>query len=109
MQMTERPVERWIDDESGIEYSGYWNDEELERSKPWYVLDGDFSKMERYIAEVGLDGDLELALRTLRDSRGRGIGGTGLDLAAGTLWAEPKLLAAGTAERIYAVEFSRHR
>src|SRR5436305_11835445 len=101
MQMTERPVERWIEDESGIEYSEYWNDEELERSKPWYVLDGDFSKMERYIAEVGLDADLDLALGTLRKRHGRALAGIGLDLAAGTLWAEPRLLAAGTAERVY--------
>jgi SAM-dependent methyltransferase len=65
--------------------------------------------MERYLDGVGLPADLDLALDELRSWRGHGLAGVGADLAAGQLWAEPRLLRSGAVERIYAVEFSRHR
>src|SRR5205823_9205858 len=46
-------VEHWIDadDAGAIEYASYWNDTEAERSKPWWVADGDFAKLDRYLDE----------------------------------------------------------
>ena len=99
----------WLDpgELEDVEYAGYWNDEEAERRKEWYVGDGDFSRMARYLDESGLAADLEHAVSELRRD-GRGIGGRGVDVAAGTLWAAPRLLAAG-AEHVVCVELSRHR
>ena len=100
-------VERWISDEdvSELEYSTYWNDEQAERDKPFDVLDDDFSKLERYLGEVGLVNDLTTCLSALSTP----LAGRGIDLAAGTLWAAPILLDAGAVERLYCLEYSRHR
>lgn len=100
-------TEHWLaeNDAASIEYAQYWNDVEAERDKPWNVADGDFGKLERYLAEVGLPADLQACLRTL----GRPLGERGIDLAAGTLWAAAALLAAGPVRRLYCLEFSRHR
>src|SRR4051812_14721547 len=101
-------VENWIDEAQAdeVEYATYWNDPHAERDKPWWVKDGDFARLDRYLdEETGLRPDLELCLRTL----GRPLSGQGIDLAAGTLWAARTLLAAGPVERLYCLEFSRHR
>jgi ubiquinone/menaquinone biosynthesis C-methylase UbiE len=100
-------IERWLDEAeaASIEYASYWNDVEAERDKPWNVADGDFAKLEQYLAEVGLPADLQACLAAL----GRPLGERGIDLAAGTLWAAPALLAAGPVQRLYCLEFSRHR
>jgi SAM-dependent methyltransferase len=99
-------VEHWLSEEAvaGIEYSSYWNDEEAEREKPFHVLDDDFDKLERYLDEVGLREDLRACLSTDPPLSGHGI-----DLAAGTLWAAPLLLAGGRVERLYCLEYSKHR
>lgn len=99
--------QRWISDEevSGLEYSIYWNDERAERGKPFDVLDDDFSGLERYLGEVGLVKDLATCLNALSTP----LAGRGIDLAAGTLWAAPILLNAGAVERLYCLEYSRHR
>jgi SAM-dependent methyltransferase len=103
-------VEHWIAPGPAEDHPyAYWNDESVERGKEWYVLDGDFTRMERHLDEVGLVEDLRACLREAEAVRGRPIGGVGLDLAAGTLWAARYLLAAGRVERLYCVEYSEHR
>lgn len=99
-------VERWISEDSvtRLEYSTYWNDEQVERGKPFDVRDDDFPKLERYLSEVGLVEDLNSCLNGLTQP----LHGHGIDLAAGTLWAAPILLRAG-AERLYCLEYSKHR
>jgi ubiquinone/menaquinone biosynthesis C-methylase UbiE len=105
--MTTWTVERWLSPEAAaaMEYSAYWNDEETERAKPFHVLDDDFDKLERYLEEVGLVADLRACLGSLDTP----LGGRGIDLAAGTLWAVPLLLHAGPVERLYCLEYSEHR
>ena len=100
-------VERWISDEdvSELGYSTYWNDAQAERTKPFDVLDDDFSKLERYLGEVGLVNDVTTCLSALSTP----LAGHGIDLAAGTLWAAPILLSAGAVTRLYCLEYSRHR
>ena len=96
---------RWLSPEAiaEIEYAMYWNDEAAEREKEWWVIGaGGFTRMEEHLVASGLQIELEEALAVAQ------IGGIGADLAAGTLWAIPSLLAAG-AEHVYAVEFSAHR
>jgi SAM-dependent methyltransferase len=98
-------VRRWLDTDEirAIEYSAYWNDETAEQSKEWWTLEGDFARMEAYLAEqTTLARELD---DLVRDVAPRGVGA---DLAAGTLWAVPRLVAHG-AEIVYAVEYSEHR
>jgi len=100
-------VEYWISEDAvqRTEYSDYWNDEQAEREKPFYTVDGDFSELERYLREVGLVDDVKSCLRTLATP----LHGHGIDLAAGTLWAAPPLLGAGPVQRLYCLEYSKHR
>lgn len=90
-----------------IEYADYWNDIDVERTKEWWVENGDFAAMEEYLAGSGLAAQLDAAI-ALAERIGRPVRGIGADLAAGALWAVPQLLRAG-AERVYAVEYSLHR
>ena len=100
-------VEHWLSDgqATAVEYSEYWNDEQAERDKPFHVVDNDFSKLERYLAEVGLPADRRSCLETLPAP----LAGRGIDVAAGTLWAVPMLLDAGPVQRLYCLEYSKHR
>ena len=109
--MTDWAVERWLSDAeiAEIEYSIYWNDEEQEREKPLYVLDGDFAKMERYLDATELPRDLKACADAFRSELGRPLSGVGVDLAAGNLWAVPHLLKLGAVEKLYCVEYSFHR
>ncbi|HXQ24446.1 MAG TPA: class I SAM-dependent methyltransferase, partial [Candidatus Acidoferrales bacterium] len=109
--MTEWRVENWLSDSPhrAIEYSEYWNDEQNEQDKAWNILDGDFTKMESYLAQIGLVEDLRECLDACRARRGSGLGGVGIDLAAGNLWAAPHLLGSGDIEKLYCLEFSKHR
>jgi len=104
-------VEEWLDEPGmrSTSYADYWNDREEEKKKEWYVLDGDFARMEAYLHRVRLPEDLTRALDVLQRSYGRTLSGVGIDLAAGNLWAVPRLLAAGTIEKLFCLEFSRHR
>lgn len=104
-------TENWIGDggNSSEEYVDYWNDETLEKDKVWNILDGDFGKMESYLDDTGLRPDLEACVRELAGKFGKTVSGTGLDLAAGNLWAAPVLLQSGKVEKLYCLEYSRHR
>jgi ubiquinone/menaquinone biosynthesis C-methylase UbiE len=99
-------VRRWLDTDEirAIEYSAYWNDEALEKEKEgFWTLEGDFERMETCLAEkTTVARELEDLLREAAPK------GTGADLAAGTLWAVPRLVSHG-AEIVYAVEYSEHR
>lgn len=100
--MNEWHIQKWISDSdiNQIEYSEYWNDEEEEKKKEWYVLDGNFLKMEQYLRKTGLPQDLTLSAKILRTDFNRQLSGIGIDLAAGNLWAVDKL---------YCLEYSQHR
>jgi SAM-dependent methyltransferase len=102
-------VETWQSAEelADADFAGYWNDVEEERSKEWWVSDGDFSTMEEYLITSGLVEQLELSL-DLAERIGHPVRGVGADLAAGNLWAVPRLIARG-AKCVRAVEYSRHR
>lgn len=104
-------TESWLkNDEAGkLEYSDYWNDEEEEKGKEWYVLDGDFSRMEGYLQKTGLPEDLEKCIRILRIGFERQLAGVGIDLAAGNLWAVPHLSSLGKVDKLYCLEYSKHR
>ena len=110
-ELTDWHIENWLPDLkiNEIEYSQYWNDEEKEKSKEWYILDGDFLKMERYLKTTGLLQDLRQCIEVLHTDLNRQIAGIGIDLAAGNLWAAPYLLNVGTVNKLYCIEYSKHR
>ena len=109
--MKEYEFQEWItrSEIKRSKYSKYWSDEELEKSKEWYVLNGNFEKMETYLKKSGLLRQLEEIIERLRGRFGRELQGTGADLAAGTLWAVPHLIKSEKVRKIYCVEYSRHR
>jgi len=113
LKMTEWHIENWISDFqiNKIEYSGYWNDEEKEKDKEWYILDGDFSKMERYLKTTGLSQDFKTCLEVLHTDFNRQIAGVGIDLAAGNLWATSYFFNSNltNVDMLYCLEYSEHR
>ncbi len=108
--MREPAVETWISEEqlSRIEYASYWTDETRERGKAFDVSHGDFAPMDKHLRESGLRDDLFECLSVLRNRHGWSPRGSGVDLAAGNLWAAP-LLVGPEVDRLYCVEISRHR
>jgi len=99
----------WLSDTDRLRYADYWNDEAEERRKPFWVLDGDFQRMEAYLNEIGLPAQMEEAVRVARARFGRGVDGIGVDLGAGSLWAVPHMFRLGAVDHVYCVEYSRHR
>ena len=104
-------VQNWLSD-SDLNYeesSEYWNDEDEEKSKEWYILDGNFEKMENYIKGVGLIDQLNSCVDFLDKELNLSISGYGADLASGNLWAVPHILKNSLVEKLYCVEFSKQR
>jgi SAM-dependent methyltransferase len=91
-----------------VEYSKYWNDEEIERSKSFYVLDHGFARLEQYVAGTGLAEDFKECVRRL-EAEGRRVGGIGLDLAAGVLWMLPVVFETVKPSHVTCLEYSFHR
>ena len=99
----------WLSDVGRLQYADYWNDELEEQRKPFWVLNGDFARMEAYLNEIGLPAQLDQAVAVAKNRFGSSFDGVGLDLGAGSLWSAPHLLRLGAIERLYFVEYSRHR
>lgn len=111
MSVDEWRVERWEEALAleGLPYNDYWSDPSEEEDKVWNVAAGDFSRLEAYVRESGFEDALK---RVMLEASliGRTVRGTGLDLGAGVLWAEPLLFRyAPAVEFIYCVEYSPHR
>lgn len=109
--MPKYSIENWLTDSDikMIEYSDYWNDEEKEKIKEWYIVDGNFSKMEDYLLKTGLPQDLNRCVDILKTEFNYELKGTGIDLGAGNLWAAPHLLSLGEIDKLYCLEYSKHR
>lgn len=102
-------IEYWLTDDKNIEYYDYWNDEENEKNKEWYILDGNFAKMEHYLEKTRLPDDLKACVDILKVDFKRELKGIGIDLAAGNLWAVPHLFSLGKIRKLYCLEYSKHR
>ncbi|HOY66366.1 MAG TPA: class I SAM-dependent methyltransferase [Candidatus Ozemobacteraceae bacterium] len=103
-------TEFWIQPPSGeFLENDYWNDEEQEKSKEFFILDGDFGKLERFLEKTGLGRDLERCLELLKRQFDITLGGAGIDLAGGNLWAVPYLLKSGRVTHLHCLERSHHR
>lgn len=94
----EYQVEHWLNEDMP-KYAEYWNNENEEKKKSWYIVDGNFEKMEQYLKECQLPYDLLLFSSYMR--------GTGIDLAAGNLWAASYITP--IVDKLYCLEYSKHR
>ncbi len=104
-------IEYWLTEQeiNRLNYSTYWNDEECEKEKEWYILDGDFLKMEQYLKRMGLPEDLVKCAGVLKNRLGQELSGVGIDLAAGNLWSVSHLFKLGKINKLFCLEFSKHR
>lgn len=104
-----KPLIKWLT-ESGLQqiYStGYWNDIEEEKSKPWWIEDGDYQKCLDYLEKSGLKKEFDTALsltkiNTISES-------VVVDLAAGIAWMSALLTKLPSVKEVHAVEISQHR
>jgi SAM-dependent methyltransferase len=106
------PVERWIDEQTlrGIYSSRYWNDLAAERSKEWWIVDGDdaaYGRLRAYLETSGLMDDYRLAESYIAniDKSQLAIA----DLASGVGWTSSLLSKLPNVGKVCAVEISQHR
>lgn len=104
-------TEFWIKSEEvqSIAFQEYWNNELIEKSKEWYIVDGNFNVMEQYLVKSGLLGSLAESKKYINDILHTDISGVCVDVAAGNMWAVKHLLEFGKISKVYAVEYSKHR
>jgi ubiquinone/menaquinone biosynthesis C-methylase UbiE len=106
------PVERWLDERtlSAIYSSRYWNDLAAERTKAWWIADGDeaaYGRLRTYLAESGLMEDYKLAETYIANI---GISPLAIaDLASGVGWTSSLLSKLPNVGKVHAVEISQHR
>lgn len=99
----------WLTPEAKLTYRDYWENEATERTKPYWILDGNFERLERYLESAGRVRQIETIVAYLGQRLGRRIQGTGCELGSGAAWSVPHLLRLGDVDRIYCVEYSRQR
>ena len=90
-------------------YFDYWNNEQIEKLKPWHVLESGFAGLEQHLKKTGLVRQLEQCLDRAAQL-GHAVHGVGADLACGVLWTTSLMLKRiGSISKIYSVEYSTHR
>jgi len=103
------PIEQWVSDESlmDIYTSAYWNDIDEEKSKEFWISDGDFSQCGSYLSDSGLLREYAFVEEYISKKMGTEL--KAVDIAAGMGWASALLSRVSTIDEVYAVEISRHR
>jgi ubiquinone/menaquinone biosynthesis C-methylase UbiE len=106
------PVERWIDEQTlGAIYSSrYWNDLAAERSKEWWIADGDepaYGRLRAYLENTALMEEYKLAESYIASMDKPQL--MVADLASGIGWTSSLLSKLPNVARVHAVEISRHR
>ena len=102
-------VEMWISrDGAGEMYSGaFWNDEEKERAKQWWITNDDHRSLTDHLEMLGALEEFDVAIATLLEL-GQ-LRGRVLDAGAGTCWSSALWSRQPDIEGVDAVEFSWHR
>lgn len=112
MSQSPDSVLSWIDesDLAAVASSTFWNDEEKEKEKPYYVTGRhDAAKLWTYLRETtSYYEQFEYAVR-MAERLGVAPKGVGVDLAAGVCWTTALLSQIPEVDRVYAVEISKHR
>lgn len=101
----------WIDEDniSVISTAVFWNDEDKEKDKPFYLLENNPGKLQEYLE--GTTTNYEQYENVLKFARKLGlkIQGTGVDVASGVCWTTALLSKIESVEHIYAIDVSKHR
>jgi SAM-dependent methyltransferase len=101
----------WLPKEAlaSVPTAEFWNDEEQEKDKAFYLVDGDPNKLWKYLREETTYLEEYYAVLQFVDALGRRLQGTGVDLASGVCWTSALLSQLETVERLFAVDISQHR
>src|SRR5689334_20781398 len=88
-------TEIWLNESMlpALEYSDYWNNEEIEKLKPLYVLNGDFSGIDAHLADSRIVQQFKYCADLMEKELKKPFHGVGADIASGNLWAVPLLAA----------------
>ena len=106
------PVEHWLDEQTlnSIYSSQYWNDLAAERTKEWWIADGDeraFLRLQTYLEDSGLMEDYTLAEPYIANMTKPSLAVA--DLASGIGWTSSLLSKLPNVSVVHAVEISQHR
>lgn len=104
-----RAVDSWLSDGelASIYSTAYWNDIEAEKTKEWWIEDGDYERCRRYLDTSGLMHEYRRAEEWIRGLKRTEL--RILDLAAGIGWTSALLSRLECVAEVHAVEISRHR
>lgn len=105
-----RSIERWLSHEElkDIYSAEYWNNLEIEKTKPWWIADGDYQKCLTYLKESGLESEFydAIEISKIKESTHKV---KVVDLAAGICWMSSLLSQIPVVDEVHAVEISEHR
>lgn len=93
----------------GIPTSEFWNAEEKEIGKPYDIRDGNVEKLWHFLRDSTTYLSEFRAVIEFAGEIGVPVRGTGLDVAAGVCWTTALLSRIAAVERLYALDFSKHR
>ena len=104
-------IVEWLtqDEIRHIDSSMYWNDEDIEKEKAWWIESAQDKKLMRYLKQ---DTNLERGFSDLveyAEALGHGLKGLVLDLAAGTCWTSAIASKISGVQKVIAVDISMHR
>src|SRR5688572_18835653 len=104
-----RPIEAWLSpaDLESLYSAAYWNDIETERTKEWWIEDGDYERCHRYLHESKLMLEHQQAEAWVRELKRKNL--RVLDIAAGIGWTSALLTKLDSVAEVHAVEISQHR
>jgi ubiquinone/menaquinone biosynthesis C-methylase UbiE len=92
-----------------IAFAGYWNNEEIEKEKDWYILNGNSNKLTDYLTRKTTYHDEFRSIVTFMETNGLRLKGVGVDIAAGVCWTTALLSRIEGVDTLYALDISRHR
>lgn len=104
-----RSIEYWISDKELelIYTSSYWNDIEEEKTKEWWIEDGNYEKCLNYLKSSQLLYEYQQSEKFITEFPGESI--KIVDLAAGIGWTSVLLSKLSNVTEVHAVEISKHR
>lgn len=104
-----RNIISWLSDEelSRTYSSSYWNDIHEEKTKEWWIEDGNYARCLNFLNSLNLISEFNDSLSYIRELPGDNI--KVADLAAGIGWTSCLLSRVESISEVHAVEISKHR
>jgi ubiquinone/menaquinone biosynthesis C-methylase UbiE len=104
-------VTSWIDDSElhTIASTTYWNDEEKEKDKAYYITGNNAEKLWAFLREGTTYYDQYVSAVRMSSRLGASLKGVGVDVAAGVCWTTALLSLMPEVAKVYALDISKHR